>query len=446
MHNELRKKVESRNAKIAIWGCGFVGTTNLLYLSDIGFKCIGIDVDPKRVAELMNGIYKVNSDENTLGKITNCKPKFDVIENPCKENLGDIDIHYLCLPTEKDFKPTPEYVENVIISIGNYARKKALIIIECSMPPAWIEKCIVNVLANKGWNLNEDYLLGAAPRRDLFGELDFELKNTARVIGASNDEGRKIMRALYSSYCNSIYEAKDCQHAVLSKIVENTYRCFDISLANQLNQALGNYDITHVLELASTKWNVEKYHPSFGIGGYCVPLAPQYIMEEMENNGYNSVIFKNIMDFNDNTVKDLLCRYADVFARASRVVVLGLSSIPNVGILNCSIGCKVVDELKVQKMNIIVHDPYITSDSLKIATGCDSMESLEDINDDDIVIIVTQHDVYKDILNMNPLGCKIIDTFGLCRELRSRNDLEYYEVGCNAAINEVGSKPNKRAS
>lgn len=169
-------------------------------------------------------------------------------------------------------------------------------------------------------------------------------------------------------------------------------------------------------------------------------------MEEMENNGYNSVIFKNIMDFNDNTVKDLLCRYADVFARASRVVVLGLSSIPNVGILNCSIGCKVVDELKVQKMNIIVHDPYITSDSLKIATGCDSMESLEDINDDDIVIIVTQHDVYKDILNMNPLGCKIIDTFGLCRELRSRNDLEYYEVGCNAAINEVGSKPNKRAS
>lgn len=84
--------------------------------------------------------------------------------------------------------------------------------------------------------------------------------------------------------------------------------------------------------------------------------------------------------------------------------------------------------------------------SLKIATGCDSMESLEDINDDDIVIIVTQHDVYKDILNMNPLGCKIIDTFGLCRELRSRNDLEYYEVGCNAAINEVGSKPNKRAS
>lgn len=37
MHNELRKKVESRNAKIAIWGCRFVGTTNLLYLSDIGF-------------------------------------------------------------------------------------------------------------------------------------------------------------------------------------------------------------------------------------------------------------------------------------------------------------------------------------------------------------------------------------------------------------------------
>ena len=424
-------KVRKRDAKIAVWGCGFVGTTNLLYLSDVGFDCLGIDIDEKRVAELKNGEYKINSDNRALGESVRKKPKFEVTGNPDEKVLNDIDIHYLCLPTEKKFKPEPKYIEDVISVIRAKARKECLIIVECSMPPTWIDKYIIDILKEERWELNKNYYLGAAPRRDLFGELEFELKTTARVIGASCNEAQKIMVELYGKYCNSIHLAKDCHHAVLSKIVENTYRCFDISLANQLNHGLSKYDITHVLELASTKWNVEKYHPSFGIGGYCIPLAPQYILEEMDYNSYESIIFNDIMRFNSNTIVELLPYYREVLDNASRIIVLGVSSIPNVGILNCSIGLMLVEELVKQNKNVYVNDPYIDDAILEEKTGCQTIRSLSDINDGDLIIIVTQHDLYKTLTKINGIKCTIIDTFGLCRELRDNLNVNYYEVGCN---------------
>ena len=39
-YKRIEMMIKERTAKIAVWGCGFVGTTNLFYLTKQGFNCV----------------------------------------------------------------------------------------------------------------------------------------------------------------------------------------------------------------------------------------------------------------------------------------------------------------------------------------------------------------------------------------------------------------------
>lgn len=257
------------------------------------------------------------------------------------------------------------------------------------------------------------------------------MKKTKRVIGADNDRTSKLLQTFYGIFCDHLVLAKDCYHAVMSKIVENTYRCFDISLANQLAVSFTNFDITHVLELASTKWNVERYHPSFGIGGYCIPLAPQYLNEQMEYEDKKSIIFNDILAFNNNSVEMILNLYNENFKISDKIIVMGLSSIPNVGITNCSIGIQVAKQLKKNFKYVYINDPYVDQEVLENETQCETCDLDEAFKNFDIIFVITQHDRYKalrpDLKLKRP--CTIIDSFGIWNHFSFDSVVKYYEVG-----------------
>jgi nucleotide sugar dehydrogenase len=353
----FNNKINDKSISIAIWGCGFVGTTNMLYLAKSGFRILGIDTNPSRIEELREGKYNVNSDETSdetiLDSLTeqqklNIRFQTDLIVDCVYQ------IHMLCLPTEKDFKPYNEYIIDVVKQIAKKVNYEFLLIIECSMAPKWIDTCIVDVMDANGKKIGSDYLIGAAPRRDLFGDPQFSLSKTRRVIGGNSKETLATLLNFYSTFCEKLVPAKDHYCAVFSKIVENTYRCFNISLANQLNYAFPDYDITHILDLASTKWNMNKYHPSFGIGSYCIPLAPMYILDNIKES--NLEIFNYFIEENNNTTEKILLRYMQLFSMNAKIAVLGISSIENVAIFNCSIGIKLADLLINMGFNVFVHD------------------------------------------------------------------------------------------
>ena len=118
-YKRIEMMIKERTAKIAIWGCGFVGTTNLFYLTKQGFNCVGIDKDKNKVEELKRGIYNIGSDEETIGRISEKeKNLFEITDNCFSDSVRECNIHMLCLPTEKNFKPTKEYIEDVIQKIA----------------------------------------------------------------------------------------------------------------------------------------------------------------------------------------------------------------------------------------------------------------------------------------------------------------------------------------
>src|SRR5205807_7539956 len=128
----------------------------------------------------------------------------------------------------------------------------------------------------------------------------------------------------YSLICNTVKPARDARHAALIKVVENTLRYHGISFANALAMGLPRYDVAQVLELAATKWNIPYYHPSLGIGGHCIPLAPQYLIAEA-GAGETVELVQQAVDFNAGYFERL---YATTLRRllegCRRVAVLGL--------------------------------------------------------------------------------------------------------------------------
>ena len=94
-----------------------------------------------------------------------------------------------------------------------------------------------------------------------------------------DDLTTELLVRLYAPVCNTVQPAMDAQHAAFTKVIENVIRYQGITFGNALALAFPQFDMRHILRLASTKWNIPYYFPSLGIGGHCIPLAPQYVVE-----------------------------------------------------------------------------------------------------------------------------------------------------------------------
>ena len=68
--------------------------------------------------------------------------------------------------------------------------------------------------------------------------------------------------------------------AEMTKILENTYRCVNIALVNELKLLClrMGIDIWEVIEAAKTKpFGFTAFYPGPGLGGHCIPIDPFYL-------------------------------------------------------------------------------------------------------------------------------------------------------------------------
>lgn len=105
---------------------------------------------------------------------------------------------------------------------------------------------------------------------------------------------------------------------------------------------------------------------------------------------------------------------------------MGISSIQNVWIDNCSIGAVVADILKEYGYEVVVHDPFLPA-------SYSMYEVCKDIDKEEFgtVIVFTPHDFYNDVSFEGRHDLVIIDSFGIFKERIGDN--KYYEVGCRCA-------------
>ena len=85
------------------------------------------------------------------------------------------------------------------------------------------------------YKLNKDFYLAYSPERINPGRSKYKLKNTVKVISASNQYSLKIINKIYKKICSKTHLAESIKIAEAAKIIENTQRDLNIALINELS-------------------------------------------------------------------------------------------------------------------------------------------------------------------------------------------------------------------
>ena len=435
----IKEKLLSGEKTIGIWGIGYIGYSSMAYFASGGVKCLGTDVDAGKVDQINKGILPIQNIEYWLGFDT--KPL--VTTGMMKATTdwqqlvsADIPVHLVCIPTEKDDVPYDGILIDVIEKLSTFGKVNAesppLIIVESTLTPNTTERTIIPALEEKGIKVGRDILVGVAPRRDWFISPEKSLKNLPRVVGGTAPETTALMKEVLSIVCDTVLQAKDHRHAELVKSIENAYRHVEITLANQLSLAYPDIDMREVLALVGTKWNIGTYHPSFGTGGYCIPLSSQYVLSGTDNADRLSIL--NSAVATDRNLPGMVAENV-IKKGGRRVGILGLAYKGDLKVHTLSPTLRIVSHLKQKGIEVRVHDPYYTAEEIAQICGADTFSFPDELGQFDTILIVADHRFYQAIsynkILANLKECKLIlDNVGIWRGFDfARAGIEYHLAG-----------------
>lgn len=412
----IKEKLMNSEGLIGIWGTGYIGFSSMAYFASNGIKCIGIDIDERKIKRINEGKFPEPNMEYWLGFGTSQLIEDGIIRatTDWKELMQhQVLVHLICIPTEKNAMPYDEVLKDVIKKIASFKHLKSkdtpLVIIESTLTPGRTDEIIIPIFQKAGLRVGQDILVGVAPRRDWFISPEKNLKSLPRVAGGTTPETTKIMLEFLSIVCDKVLPARDHRHAEIVKSIENAYRHVEITLANQLSLAYPDIDMKEVLELVGTKWNIGTYRPSFGTGGYCIPLSSQYVLAGAQKADFLSILSETIKT--DRNLPQLVAQSL-IDRGAKKVGILGLSYKGDLKVHILSPTIKIVEFLKSKKIEVKVHDPYYSKQEIMNILGVGTFDYPSELNLFDTILIVSDHREYqftpRKVLLDNLRNCKLI--------------------------------------
>lgn len=279
METGLKQLIESKQAKVAIIGMGYVGLPHAVEIARAGMFVFGVDIQQKRI-DLLNQcqsyIQDVKNDELKeiidLAKFVGTTD-FSVVKGS--------DVIIICVPTPLDKYKIPDisYIQNSVREIKKYLRKGQLVILESTTYPGTTDEVLLPLFEETGLKCGQDFHLAFAPERIDPGNT-MPLNEVPKVVGGITAKCTELAAAFYSQFLKHVHPVSSARAAEMTKIVENTYRLINISAINELAMLAGkmNIDIWEVIEAAKTKpYGFQAFYPSPKIGGHCIPLDPFYL-------------------------------------------------------------------------------------------------------------------------------------------------------------------------
>jgi nucleotide sugar dehydrogenase len=435
----LRQQLKNGEKKIGVWGVGYIGYSSMAFFAKEGVATIGFDTSFKRVEDVNtegkcvvpNMDYWIGFDVKPL-----VKQKLIYASNNWQELISPgIPVHLIDIPTEKEGKPYFDILIDVLTKIFT-AYKKAksteppLLIIESTLTPNSFEEVIFPLAESLKVKIGRDVLMGAAPRRDWFVSPDKTMKTLPRVVGGTDKYTTDLMAEVLGIVCDDVRKASNHRIACMVKSVENAYRHIGITYTNQLSLAYPDVDINEVSALAGTKWNVNQYHASLGCGGYCIPLAPQYVLSGASHPEQLTILSAALeTDFSQpqRVAKSIINR------GYKKIGILGLGYTKDLHVSTLSPSIALAKEFKKLGVEVKVSDPLFSSTEIKEITGADSFEFPTGMNQFDAIIIQPPHTAYKaphSVILSNLSNCKfILDNMGVWKDINFGDKIEYREVG-----------------
>jgi UDP-N-acetyl-D-glucosamine dehydrogenase len=382
LQNQLIQKFQSRQARIAVIGLGYVGLPLAVVFAEVGYQVVGIDLDATKVEAINRGesyISDIPSERLTplvqggeVGNGTHPVPdhhsgelkSMPTTKSPGRPAtlssgqlsattdfsvLADCDAVSICVPTplRKTGDPDISYIVAATEQIARHLHQGMVVVLESTTYPSTTTEVVLPILeqaagdqqgvedalasrhphlhtsAQPHFAAGRDFFLAFSPERVDPGRTDWTTENTPKVIGGVTPACLEVASAFYGQAMQTLVPVSSPDAAEMTKIFENTFRSVNIGLANELLlmcDKLG-LDAWEVLEAAATKpFGFMKFTPGPGLGGHCIPIDPLYLSWKMRTLQYNARFIELASEINTEMPRYWVQKVQDALNDASKAV------------------------------------------------------------------------------------------------------------------------------
>jgi len=415
LFSDLKTKIETRHARVAIIGLGYVGLPLALLYSDQTFPVTGFDIDPRKVETLSQGgsyIFRIPSEEIQGARARGFSATADY------SRLTEMDAMMICVPTPLNeyHEPDLSYITNTAHAIAPYLRAGHLVILESTTYPGTTEEVLVPILEKENQNglkaarngnsrpPQQEFFVAFSPEREDPGNSSVARRDIPKVVGGLDSQAAELASALYGSIFNRTVQVSSPAAAEMTKLLENIYRCVNIALVNELKLLClrMGIDIWEVIDAASTKpFGFHAFYPGPGLGGHCIPVDPFYLSWKAKEWDFHTRFIELAGEINTAMPYHVLASVAGALNRRKKalngahVLVLGVAYKKDIDDLRESPALTIIELLQKEGAQVSFNDPYFPfigkGRKYDLQMKCSSLDNLKQY---DCVLIVTDHSDY----------------------------------------------------
>ncbi|PYM94181.1 MAG: UDP-N-acetyl-D-glucosamine dehydrogenase [Candidatus Rokuibacteriota bacterium] len=414
----LNQRIETRTARLAIVGQGYVGLPVAVEFAATGFSVTGLDTDPDRVAALSFGRScspdVTNTDLMALlreGRYQ-ATTDFGVLERS--------DVVIICVPTPLRKSKDPDIA--CVVAAGEAVaarfRPGQLVVLESTTYPGTTDELLLPMFRARRARIGEDLFLAFSPERIDPGNSIFKVRDIPKVVGGVTPACTRLAAALYSTVVPRVQEVSSPKVAELAKLYENVFRNVNIALANEFALMCQRLEVStkEVIDAAATKpFGFMPFYPGPGIGGHCIPVDPLYLSWKMRLNGYEARFIALADDINRAMPGHVVTVVIEVLndigrpLKGARILVLGVAYKRGVGDTRESPAHEIISTLLRRGADVAYADPHVPTFQIE-GTELKAVDLTDEIvRQADCTLILTDHREFdfRRIVELAPL---VVDT------------------------------------
>src|SRR3984893_13172223 len=435
--DQIRTRIQQRQARVGIIGLGYVGLPLALLFSEQKFRVTGFDVDARKVDTLAQGgsyIYRIAPEEVQAAKKNGLSATADYAQ------LTDMDAIIICVPTPLNeyHEPDLSFITDTTHSIAPHLRAGQLVVLERTTYPGTTDEGMIPILEKENRNglkaarnqapTGREFFVAFSPEREDPGNTTVARRDIPKVVGGLDSQASEVSAALYGAIFNRVVRVSSPAAAEMTKLLENIYRCVNIALVNELKllSLRMGLDIWEVIDAAATKpFGFQPFYPGPGLGGHCIPVDPFYLSWKAKEWDFRTRFIELAGEINIGMpyhVLDYVAKALNQQKKAlngSKVLVLGLAYKKDIDDLRESPSLTIIELLQKEGAEVSYNDPYFPTvgkgRKYDLQMKCATLDNLGQY---DCVLIVTDHSDY-DYARIVRESQLVVDTRNATRGIHS---------------------------
>jgi UDPglucose 6-dehydrogenase len=393
--------------KLSVVGCGYLGVTHAACMSSLGYKVVGVDTDPVKIAELQSGklpFYEPGLDTLLAQEMKSGRLSFTTDVSA----VADADVHFICVgtPQSKDgLAADLTYVKSAVAAISPFLKKGSLVVGKSTVPVGTAQ------------SLREE-LAKTAPHSDLawnpeFLREGFAVEDTLTpnrlVVGVANDLAEDILKKVYKPILDlgTPWIRADLPTSELVKVAANSFLATKISFINamaEVCEAAGG-DVTVLAKAIGYDPRIgNKFlQAGIGFGGGCLPKDIRAFMARAEELGAKQALefLREIDAINLRArlrVIDVVRSELSEDLSQYKIAVLGATFKPDSDDVRDSPALDIAAQLNAAGAQVVVTDPQGIEPARKRFPNLEYAVNINDaLKDADLVLHLTEWKEYRQI-------------------------------------------------